>query len=147
MPDQSIACDIGGRADKPKLGELSASGVDLRHQRDHFFPKRARRNSTFNRSGGDAGAKRFSQHKQVAGMRLSIRGEPPNIDDSCDGEPINRFGISNGMTANNDASHFGCLGKTAAQNGRNDSRWNQISRETNDVESRQRPSAHGENIG
>src|SRR5438034_2758381 len=69
------------------------------------------------------------------------------IDNSGDGQTVNRFGITNGMAADKRASHLGRLGHAAAQNGRNHSWSNEISRETNDVERGQWASAHGKDVG
>src|SRR5437879_12806404 len=73
VPDQSVAGDIRGGADKATLGKFSASDVDVRHQGDYFFLKGARSDSTFNRGGGDAGPEWFREANQVAGTRMCIR--------------------------------------------------------------------------
>ncbi len=51
------------------------------------------------------------------------------------------------MAADDCAADLSCFGKAAAQNRRNDPWTNDIGRETDDVERRQRTPAHGENVG
>ena len=70
-----------------------------------------------------------------------------NIDNSGDGQTVNRFRITNGMAADERTSDLGHLGQAAAQNRGNHSWSNEISRETNDVERGQRASAHRKDVG
>src|SRR5205823_7524124 len=146
MPDQSVAGDIGGCADKATLSKFGAYNVNLRHQRDYVSAERARSDSAFDCRGSDAGAERFRQHKQISGTRICIGSDAPNIDDPRDGEPINRFRITNGMAANDHASYLSCLGKAAAQNRRNYSWPNKVGRKPDNVECGQWAPAHGENV-
>src|SRR5205823_5702965 len=75
-----------------------------------------------------------------------IGSDAPNINDARNGESVNWLRITNRMAADYRASHFGCLGKTAAQNGRNYSRSDEIGRKTDDVQSGQRAASHRENV-
>src|SRR5207249_10500429 len=134
MTDHPVAGDVGGGADQTTLGQLRANRVDLRHKGDHFLLERARSDSAFNPSGGDARAERLCQNEQIAGTRICIGGNEPDIDYSRDGEPINWFGISNRMAADDYASDFGRLGKAAPQNRGNHSWPNEIRWKTDDVQ-------------
>ena len=71
----------------------------------------------------------------------------PDVNKPCDRESVYRFGIANGMAADNHASDLGCLGKTAAENRRNHSWPNEILRKTDDIECSQRTSTHGVDVG
>ncbi len=70
-----------------------------------------------------------------------------NIDNSGDGQTVNRFRITNGMAADERAADLGRLSQAAAQNRGNHSWSNEISRKTNDVERGQRASAHRKDVG
>ena len=99
MAHQTVAGNVCRGAHQTKLGQFGAHSVNLRHERDNLFLQHARGQSTFDRGGGDAGPKRFCQYEQIARTRVCIGCDPADIDNSGDGETINRFGIANGMTA------------------------------------------------
>src|SRR5260370_980535 len=71
------------------------------HQLIEFCTSRphARCQSTFDGGGGNAGPKWFREYEQIARTRVCIGCDSANIDNSGDGETINRFGMANGMTA------------------------------------------------
>src|SRR6266508_6706732 len=146
MANQTVAGDVSGRANEVTFGELGANDINFRHELDDLFLKRSRSQSALDRGGGDAGPQRFCQDKQIAGTRVCIGGDVAKIANSGDGETINWFGITNGMAANYCTTHLGSLGHAAAQNRRNYSRLDEISRETKDVEPGQRASAHYKDI-
>src|SRR2546430_4756707 len=78
---------------------------------------------------------------------VCIRRDAANINNSRDGQPVYRFGITNGMATDDHTPDLGRLGQTTAQNGRNHFWWNEISGETNDVERSQRAPAHCKDVG
>ena len=80
-------------------------------------------------------------------MSICVRHQAANIDHSSDCQPINRFGIANGMAADDCTTHLGRLGQTTAQDGRNYSWPNEVGREPHDVERGQRATAHRKDIG
>src|SRR5947208_6129492 len=147
MAEKTIASDIGGRANEVTFGELGANDINFRHELDDLFLKRSRSQSALDRGGGDTGSDRFGQDKQITGTRACISGDMAKIDNSCDGQTINRFGITNRMAANDRTAHLGSLGHAAAQDRRNYSWPDEINRETNDVEPGQRAPAHCKDIG
>src|SRR5881396_2462897 len=116
MANQTVASDVSGGANETAFGELCANDINFRHELDDLFLKRSRSQSSLDRGGSDAGPERFCQDKQIAGTRICIGGDVAKIDNSCDGETINRFGITNGMAANDCTTHLGSLGHAAAQN-------------------------------
>src|SRR5439155_969120 len=121
--------------------------IDLRHEGDHFFLQRARSRYAFDRGGGDTGAQWFCEYEKIAGTRICVCGDASDVYKPCNRKSVDRFWIANGMAADDHTSDFGRLGKTAAQNRRNYSWPNEISRETDNVECSQRTSPHGENVG
>src|SRR5947208_14594303 len=127
MTLQSVGGDIGGGADQVAFGKFGASGVDLRHQGDHFLLEQARSNSAFDRSSGDASAERFRQNQQIDGTRVRVCSNAVNIHNSRDGQTLNGLGIANAMATDDIATDLGRLGRAAAQNGRNDVESNQTS--------------------
>src|SRR5437867_4317579 len=146
MTHQSVSGNIGGRADETTFGQFRANRVDLRHESDGFSPERARCDSPFDPGSGDACAEWLCKDEQIAGTRICIGGNAPDIDYSCDSESINWFGISNRMAADDHASHLGRLRKAAAQNRGNHSWRNEIGWKADNVQCGQRAPAHGENI-
>ena len=147
MTEQSEASDVGGGANKTTFGQFRADRVDLRHERDDVSAERPRGDSAFDAGGGDAGAERFREHEQIAGPRVCIRRDFAAIDNSGHGEPVNRFRITNGMSADDGAADFGRLLETTAQDGGNCFCRNEIGWETHDVQSGDRPAAHRKNVG
>ena len=147
MAEQTLPGNVSGRANEVAFGELGANDINFRHELDDLFLKRSRSQSSFDRGGGDAGSERFCQDKQIAGSSVCIRGDMAKINNSCNGQTINGFGITNRMAANDRTTHLGSLGHAAAQNRRNYSGPDEISRETNYVEPGQRTPAHCKDIG
>src|SRR4029453_13242599 len=147
MANKTVAGNVGGRANEAAFGELGANDINVRHQLDDLFLKRSRSQSALDRGGGDTGPERFSQDKQITGARVRVGRDVTKIDNSGDGQTINRFGITNGMAANDRATHLGSFSHAAAQNRRNYSWPEEISRETNNVEPGQRAPAHRKDIG
>src|SRR6266545_1854611 len=134
MANKTITGNVGGRANKITLGELCANDINFRHEFDDLLLKRSRGQSALDRGCGDTGPERFGQDQQIAGTRVCIGGDVAKIDYPRNGQTINRFGIANGMAANDRTTHLGSLGHAAAQNGSNDSWPDEIGRETNDIE-------------
>ena len=147
MANKTIARNVRGRANEVAFGELGANDINLRHELDDLFLKRARSQFALDRGGGDTGPERLCQDKQITGTRVCIRGDVAKINNPCNGQTINRFGITNGMAADDRTTHLGSLGHAAAQNGRNYSWPDEIRRETNDVEPGQRAPAHCKDVG
>jgi hypothetical protein len=116
MPYQPVASDISGGPHEPQFCQIGADRVDLRHKGDHIFLQRARSHSAFNRGRGDTGAERLRQNECIAGTRICVCGDASDVYEPCDRKSVDRFWIANGMTPDDHAPDFGCLGKTTAQN-------------------------------
>ncbi len=146
MTEQSKPGDIGRRANEFSLCQFGAGGIYLRHQRDHFFLKRARREAAFDGGCGDAGSERLREDEEISNSCGGVGKDVPNIDEPGDREAVNRFRIANRMSADDCTANFGGFLETAAQNSRDGFWRNQILRKTHKIQRRDWPTAHGENI-
>src|SRR5205823_13018272 len=115
--------------------------------RNDFSLDQARAKAAFERVGGDAGAERFCQDKQITGPRICVCHHVSKVNNPSDSETVDWLRIANGMSADDCAASFSRFLITAPQNRRNCLRRNQTSRKSRDIQSREWPPSHGKNIG
>ena len=147
MTEQPEAGDVGGSGDESSFPQLGSDRVHLRHERNRRTAEIPARQATLNPGRDDTGAKRFREEQQIPRFGGRVRQHFSWRDNSSNRQPVDRFGIANGMTTDDGTADFARLFQSATEDLRDRFGRDQVFGHTHEIQRGKGTATHCKDVG